>query len=407
VEGEGGEPPARKRRLVGGADVSPPLRFRHLGFVTQSQAACLMFVFEHSVSNDVEQMPLSALPREVVELIGRQIVVGTGGLVRFKNPERLECAATLPGNLGVVQALEYFTLADGRQFLASGSGDCTVKLWDLCSRECAATFEGHTGRVRSLASFSDGDRTFLASGCGDGTIVVWDVAGHNELFRLSGHRGFVRTLAAFPSPRASPGHPCLASGGYDGNIMLWDMHERSMSAVLSGHAGGVLSLFVFRDDSGADFIVSGSKDRTIKVWDLTTNELVSTLSGHTRVVTGVTGFSGEHGTVLVSFSFDGTLRIWDLASCETVAVLDVLGVSKSASLFLACVAGVDGRVLACTSGFDWFRLVDTSMHRTVFEAALMGTDSCVAFVDHASGAPFFAVSYNSDEGGFIKLFGET
>jgi periodic tryptophan protein 1 len=38
-----------------------------------------------------------------------------------------------------------------RNLLLSGSGDCTVKLWDVCRHECSHTFEHHTGKVSCVA----------------------------------------------------------------------------------------------------------------------------------------------------------------------------------------------------------------------------------------------------------------
>jgi WD40 repeat protein len=61
---------------------------------------------------------------------------------------------------------------DGKT-LASGSGDKTVKLWDVATGKNTATIKGHTEGVHAVAYSSDG-RT-LASGSGDGTIKLWDV----------------------------------------------------------------------------------------------------------------------------------------------------------------------------------------------------------------------------------------
>ena len=62
---------------------------------------------------------------------------------------------------------------DGKT-LASGSGDKTIKLWDVATGKEQATLKGHTDWVTSVAFSPDGKT--LASGSEDKTIKLWDVA---------------------------------------------------------------------------------------------------------------------------------------------------------------------------------------------------------------------------------------
>ena len=65
-----------------------------------------------------------------------------------------------------------------------------IRLWDLDSGECLATFSGHRKQVSALRFSRNG--ALLASGSKDTDIVVWDVAGEAGLYRLRGHRDQVR-----------------------------------------------------------------------------------------------------------------------------------------------------------------------------------------------------------------------
>ena len=61
------------------------------------------------------------------------------------------------------------------QFLASGSWDGTVKVWEVGSWREVATLRGHQDCVSSVSFSPDGN--FLASGSLDTTVKVWEVGG--------------------------------------------------------------------------------------------------------------------------------------------------------------------------------------------------------------------------------------
>jgi WD40 repeat protein len=401
--------PAQKRRLVGERegqsspeDAAAPPRFRHLGHVRQTRAVCLMFCFEEllrGVRDSDGGVTLAALPPELVELIVRHCVLGSA-VVRFTHPEALECVATLLGHDTEIRVLEHVASADG--VLASGDRGGSVKLWDLSTRECVATFEGHIARVNCLTSYSDANGApSLASGSMDRTIIIWDVVAHTQVARLSDHTDWVTALAVY---RNAAGLPCLASGSLDGSIKLWDLRTHTVAAALSHEY--VQSLCVFSDAHGTDFLVSGGDDATIKVWDLATHENLFTLLGHTDSVRSMTCFSNEDGVpmlVSASASGDRTLKIWDLESRVAVKTLDC-GWNPTSLVF---VAGIDGRVmLAYTNGYETKTgtIVDLSTGGPVFQVPLAHAYALDAFVDRASGAPFLAVSGQEGGADVIQLY---
>jgi WD40 repeat protein/tRNA A-37 threonylcarbamoyl transferase component Bud32 len=72
------------------------------------------------------------------------------------------------------------------RFLASGSADTTVRLWDLANPAAPATvavLRGHQGDVNALAFTPDGAR--LVTGGADGAVILWDVARRVELHRTA------------------------------------------------------------------------------------------------------------------------------------------------------------------------------------------------------------------------------
>ena len=81
---------------------------------------------------------------------------------------------------------------DGRT-LASGSGDGTIKLWDVAGRQLLRTLVGHTASVASVAFSPDGH--ILASGSFDNTAKLWDAASGQLLHTLEGHTDIVFSVA--------------------------------------------------------------------------------------------------------------------------------------------------------------------------------------------------------------------
>jgi serine/threonine protein kinase len=108
---------------------------------------------------------------------------------------------TLRGHGGPVWSV---TFSPDGKFLASGSDDTTVKVWDVGSWREVATLRGHQGWVFSVSFSPDGK--FLASGDLDNTVKVWDVGSWREVATLRGHQGWVFSVSF------SPDGKFLASG---------------------------------------------------------------------------------------------------------------------------------------------------------------------------------------------------
>jgi WD40 repeat protein len=76
----------------------------------------------------------------------------------------------LAGHTEPISAIAYSP--DGK-WIATGSDDCTVRLWDAANGTEIRCFQGHSDCVHSLAWSPDSQT--IASGASDATIVLWDV----------------------------------------------------------------------------------------------------------------------------------------------------------------------------------------------------------------------------------------
>jgi WD40 repeat protein len=117
---------------------------------------------------------------------------------------------TLTGHSSTVGSVVYSP--DGR-YLASGSSDDTIKIWEVATGRELRTLTGHYWGVYSVVYSPDG--RYLASGNGDKTIKIWEVATGKELRTLTGHSSFVESVVYSPDGRY------LASGSGDKTIKIW------------------------------------------------------------------------------------------------------------------------------------------------------------------------------------------
>ena len=228
---------------------------------------------------------------------------------------------------------------DGRTIL-SGSGDKTLKLWDVASGQKIRTFRGHSSYISSLAFASDGSTILSGGGYGDNTIKLWDVNSGQEIRTFQGHSDWVNSVDF-----ASDGRTVL-SGSQDGTLRLWDVASGQTIRTLMGHTSGIYSVAFASDGRTA---LSGSSDKTIKLWDVVTGREIRTFRGHSHFVESVV-FSPDGRTVL-SGSYDKTLKLWDIASGREIHTF--LGHSESVD---SIAFAPDGRTVLSGSSDNTLKL---------------------------------------------------
>ncbi|KAB8210423.1 WD40-repeat-containing domain protein [Aspergillus parasiticus] len=219
--------------------------------------------------------------------------------------------------------------------LVASSSDEHIQLWDIAIGALQRTLTDHTSDVKALAFSPDGKR--LVSGSSDNTIKIWDLATWAVVQTLKGHEHFIGAVAI------SPNGKLIASGSLDYTVRAWDIDTGALLWT-SEHDDFVR---VVRFSPNNEFVVSGSGDRTVRLWDAATGKPRETFSagrisslafspdGRLATAVGqdlqlwdktmdspIQTFEGHareisgvtfspNGELVVSCSADGTVRVWD------------------------------------------------------------------------------------------------
>ncbi|KAL5522349.1 hypothetical protein ACEPAG_8365 [Sanghuangporus baumii] len=192
---------------------------------------------------------------------------------------------------------------DGR-FVAAGSLDTVVRIWEVQSGILVERLKGHRDSVYSVAFTPDGKG--IVSGSLDKTLKHWDISAI-----VNGSR-----KDPLPPPTTPTGSSSAsASGSGAGNNSAATTRpkenggggERGSVNTLNftGHKDYVLSVAVSHD---GQWIVSGSKDRGVQFWEARTAQVQAMLQGHKNSVISID--LSPTGGILATGSGDMQARLW-------------------------------------------------------------------------------------------------
>lgn len=253
---------------------------------------------------------------------------------------------TLTGHTNWVFGLATAQL-NGQPVVISGSGDNTMRVWDLATgTPVGSPFTGHTAPVSAVATAQLNGRTVVISASWDKTVRVWDLAtGAPVGSPFTGHTGPVFAVAT----AQLGGRTVVVSGSADGSVRVWDLATGTpVGSPFTGHTTAVAAVTTAQLD-GRPVAISASNDRTVRVWDLATGTPAgSPFTGHTGLVQAVTTAQLDGRTVVISGGDDG-VRVWDLATRASVGS-PFTGHTKR--VVAVTTAQLGGRTVAVSGAWD-------------------------------------------------------
>ena len=251
----------------------------------------------------------------------------------------LEPSFIYPAHISCIKAL-----SANQRFLASGSTDEHVKLYDLKLRKEVGTLMHHTGSITSLAFYK---RSHLLTGSEDGTIGIVRTSDWELLKTLTGHKYAVNSMHVHPSGKV------LLSVGKEGTLKCWDLSRGicaysmklpkasdqvawspkgdyyavlmdkevhihdvdSGKAVAQLKAPSRINAFAFTTLFGKDqaqVVVTGEESQKMTVWDLAGEQVAAWETNDGTRVKDMDSLVIEETTFITTCSTNGKIKCWDL-----------------------------------------------------------------------------------------------
>lgn len=273
--------------------------------------------------------------------------------VREKGDEvEMKPIFVFPAHISCVKAVT--ASPQGGKWLATGSTDEVIKVWDLRRRKELGSLQQHQGSITYLHFPT---KSHLLSAAEDGTIYLYHTRDWSILATLNGHKGRVNDVAVHPSAKV-----CL-SVGKDRTLRMWDLMRGKGSASTKlgkegegvrwspsgtrfaifaestvdiystkmallqafNHASRIHSICFSRTSSDKEVLLVAGEDKRVSIYLLPSLEenpgdgereappLLANLSGHTNRVKAIDILDWQEKTFAVTVSSDGRIHLYDLA----------------------------------------------------------------------------------------------
>ncbi len=184
---------------------------------------------------------------------------------RISTGETLKTIYVYQGlNVVRVFSLEYKQIVCG---LFSSSNN--LKIYNYGTGNWVRTLDGHSNHVYSIEMLSE---QFMASGSHDNRVIIWDLSSYSIKYNLTGHTNWVSCIKRLSSN-------LLASGDGSGKIIIWNWLTGGRIFNLTGHTNTLeLNSLDLYDEQTLISGSSGYNDRTVKFWNITNGALIRSIN---------------------------------------------------------------------------------------------------------------------------------
>lgn len=204
-------------------------------------------------------------------------------------------------------------VAPDEKALATGSGEGTIRIWDLSGGELRSilVYPGRNGAVRALAWAPGG--SYLAAAYESGDLMIWDIE-HGTVLPEEFSTGSTGPSSLAWSPTGTILAYIGKSSGQDANdaVLMWDFKASRPLPSLIG-AMGTLQVIAFAPDGSK--LAAGGSDLSIHVWDLASSQELSSIATNDFHIESIAALAWSPCATMiasgcVSESFRG-VAVWD------------------------------------------------------------------------------------------------
>jgi WD40 repeat protein len=218
------------------------------------------------------------------------------GVIKLWNISTGECMMNAVGKSAKMLTLTVHPMFAGQ--VAMGDSNGNICLWDFAASSASPTvLRGHQGLILSLAYSPSG--RWLASGSHDRTIRIWDTLTGESVQTLQGHSDHIAQLVFLTEQR-------LLSGSYDLTLREWNWVENTSQILPFNDADFILGMALTPDRQR---LAIATPKEYLEIWDLSTQQY----ERRTFVGNRLHHLVFQSDDAMVGITDDGVLNQWNSA----------------------------------------------------------------------------------------------